>query len=264
MSGQVVEVAGRALGVSASSSTALRFGVLFMAALAAAGSLPYFFLREPPRLPDTRRETPPVGRVARLFAQLLVPDVIIAFGMGAILTFVQLYFHLRFRLDPGLIGLIMGLGGLIAGVGTLAVPLLASRWGSLRTAVRLQWLAVPAMAALALSTQLGVAIPVYWLVVTLRGMIDPVYTAFIQERVPEVYRGRLTGFYSVTYSIGYSLGPGASGAIQKIGGFTPAFLMGAGCYFMGASLLYTFFGWRGRSAISEAGEERLLARGDVP
>ncbi|MDQ2744007.1 MAG: hypothetical protein M3Z66_17165, partial [Chloroflexota bacterium] len=61
-------------------------------------------------------------------------------------------------------------------------------------------------------------------------------------RVPEQYRARLTGLYSVTYSIGFSLGPAASGQLQRVGGFTPAFLMGTACYFCGATLLYLFFG----------------------
>ncbi len=43
----------------------------------------------------------------------------------------------------------------------------------------------PAIAVLALSTQLAIAVPVYCVVLTLRGMSDPVYTAFVQERVPE-------------------------------------------------------------------------------
>ena len=73
-------------------------------------------------------------------------------------------------------------------------------------------------------------------------MSDPVYTAFVQERVPEGYRARISGLYNVSYSIGFSLGPAVSGQLQKVGGFTPAFLMGTGCYLIGASLLYVFFG----------------------
>jgi predicted MFS family arabinose efflux permease len=168
--------------------------------------------------------------------------VVLAFGLGAVLTFIQLYFHLRFHLDPGPVGIIMAAAGVVAGAGTLSVPLVARRWGNLRTAVRLQWTAVPLMAVLALATGLPVAILAYGAVLTLRGMIDPVYTAFVQERVPERYRARLTGMYSVTYAIGYSLGPAASGQLQKIGGFTPAFLMGTSFYLVGATLLYLFFG----------------------
>ena len=80
------------------------------------------------------------------------------------------------------------------------------------------------------------------MVPTLRGMRDTVYTAFAQERVPEQYRACLIGLYSVAYRIGFSLGPAATGQLQRAGGFTPAFLMGTACYFSGATLLYRFFG----------------------
>jgi MFS family permease len=240
-SGQVVEVAARALHVSASSSSALRTGMLFMCVLALLGALPYPFLREPERARAVRKGVQRSGHMATLFLKLLLPDVILAFGLGSILTFIQLYFHVRFRLDPGPVGIVLAVGGVIAGAGTLATPTIARRWGNLNTAVRFQWMVTPAAAILAISTQLALSIPAYWVLLTLRGMSDPVYTAFIQERVPEGYRARISGLYNVSYSIGFSLGPAVSGQLQKTGGFTPAFLMGTGCYFVGASLLYLFF-----------------------
>jgi MFS family permease len=250
-SGEVVEVSAQLLGVAPSSATALRAGMVFMVVLAAAGSVPYPFLREPPRRIKTEEPAPPGGHLARLFAQLLAPDLVLSFGLGAVLTFSQLYFLKRFSLDPGPIGSIVAVSGLVAGLGTLVTPVLSRRWGSLRTAVRLQWAVVPLIATVAVATQLVVAVPAYWLLVTLRSMSDPVYTAFVQERVPQVYRARLTGFYSVTYSIGYSLGPAASGQLQNLGGFTPAFLMGAVTYFLGATMLYLFFGTGGSSDESD-------------
>lgn len=240
-SGQVVEVAARALNVSASSSSALRFGMFFMCALALLGALPYSFLREPARARMARREERRAKHMATLFLKLLLPDVILAFGLGTILTFIQLYFHVRFRLDPGPIGIVLAIGGVIAGAGTLATPAIARRWGNLHAAVRFQWMVAPAAAVLAVSTQLIVALPAYWILLTLRGMSDPVYTAFVQEQVPEGYRARISGLYNVTFSIGFSLGPAVSGQLQDAGGFTPAFLLGTGCYFIGASLLYIFF-----------------------
>ena len=195
-----------------------------------------------PRTVEAATAALPLRRLAGLFTRLLVPDLLLAFGLGSVLTFIQLYFHLRFRLDPGPIGAIVAGGGVLAGVATLLTPAVARHWGTLRTTVRAQWSAAPLIALLALAMQVFLAIPAYWMVLMLRGMADPVYTAFIQERVPEVYRARLTGFYSVTYSICYSLGPAASGQLQKLGGFTPAFLKGAAVYLTGATLLYLFFG----------------------
>lgn len=245
LSGQIVEVVARVAHVSASSAGALRAGMFFMAFLAAAGAVPYFFLHEAPRAPAVSNAPQPAhSHLTRLFLQLLIPDLILAFGLGSVLTFSQLYFHLRFHLDPGPVGIVVAVAGIASGIAALFTPVLARRWGNLRTAVRAEWLAAPLIAVVALSTSLVVALPAYWLVLMLRGMADPVYTSFVQERVPDHLRARLTGMYSVTYSIGYSLGPAASGVLQSRGGFTPAFLMGAVTYFLGATLLFVFFGRR--------------------
>lgn len=242
-SGLVVEAVALVFHVSASSAAALRYGMWFMVLTAALGASPLLWLREPPAA--SRHESSQVqssSGIPWLFLRLLLPDLILAFGAGAIITFVQLYFHLRFRLDPGPVGLVVGSGGVAAGVAALITPTVARRWGHLRATVRSQAATVPLMIVLALSMQLWLAIPAYWLMLMLRGMADPVYTTFVQEQVPDAYRARLTGFYSVTYAIGFSLGPAAAGQLQMIGGFTPAFTLGALCYGAGALLLYLFFG----------------------
>jgi MFS family permease len=71
-------------------------------------------------------------------------------------------------------------------------------------------------------------------------MGDPVYTAFVVSRVPEEQRATISGLYGTTWSIGFSLGPAASGVVQQHFGFTPAFLLGAGCIASGATLLWHF------------------------
>ncbi len=242
MAGQAVEIGARALHLSSSDPSALRVGMFFITFLAALGALPYPFLREPPRHPESHEPPPPLGALTRLIVQLLTPDLILAIGLGMLLTFVQLYFHVRFNLDAGPVGVIVGVGGIISGAGALLTPLIAQRWGNLKSAVRTQIAAVPLMVALALAGALWIAVPAFWIMVTLRGMADPVYTSFIQERVPEVYRARLTGFYSVTWSVGASIGPVVSGELQRRGGFTLAFAVAAVCYGLGAVLLSLFFG----------------------
>ncbi|MGH2442250.1 MAG: MFS transporter, partial [Chloroflexota bacterium] len=188
-----------------------------------------------------KQPAPSSGSVSHLIAKLLTPDLLLAFGGGAVLSFAQLYFHLRFHLDPGTVGIVVAVGGSAAGLATLLTPIVARRWGNLRTAVRAQWSAAPFIVVMALTMRFEIALPAYCLLLMLRGMADPVYTGFVQERVPETHRARVTGLYSVTYSIGYSLGPAASGALQTASGFGPAFLMGAVVYFTGASLLFGFF-----------------------
>jgi MFS family permease len=74
-----------------------------------------------------------------------------------------------------------------------------------------------------------------------RSMGDPVYNAFIMSQVPAEQRATASGLYSVTWSVGFSLGPALSGVIQQRAGFTPAFLVGAMTMSVGAILLRAFF-----------------------
>jgi MFS family permease len=74
-----------------------------------------------------------------------------------------------------------------------------------------------------------------------RSMGDPVYNAFIMSQVPAEQRATASGIYSVTWSVGFSIGPALSGVIQQRAGFTPAFLAGAATMSVGVILLHTFF-----------------------
>jgi len=253
LAGLVVEAAGHLLGVSPSAPDALRFGLFFGVLVSLLGAVPYPFLEE--RGEHVHHETaPPIRQLAGLFIRLLAPDLLLAIGLGGLVTFIQLYYALRFHLDAGPIGVILAVGGVTAGVGTLFTPSIAARFGRLRTAVWLQWSTVPFMVVLAASMLLPPSILAYWLLVTLRGMSDPVYTTFVQERVSDRYRARLTGLYSVTYSIGFSFGPATSGELQQVGGFTAAFIVAAAVYFVGSSLLWLFF--RKRPDSEAAGVQR--------
>jgi MFS family permease len=74
-----------------------------------------------------------------------------------------------------------------------------------------------------------------------RSMGDPVYNAFVMSQVPAEQRATISGLYSVTWSVGFSVGPALSGVIQQRAGFTPAFLAGAITLTAGAILLRMFF-----------------------
>jgi MFS family permease len=83
----------------------------------------------------------------------------------------------------------------------------------------------------------------------MRTLIEPVYAAFQMEQVSDRYRATLSGFYSVTWSIGFSIGPAVAGWLQTNVNLSTAFVFGACCLAVSASMLLFFFGRRvpGRS-----------------
>ena len=241
--GQAVAMAAALLHQSSHALAPLRWGMFTLALVALLGALPLPWLRGAARTREANVPRPAID--LGLYLRLLGPDILLTCGGGAVFGFVGLYLTVRFGMKPGDLGLFLTASGLIGGVLILLAPGLAARWGTARTAVLLQGLGVPAIILLALA-------PVQWMALLgevlrngFRSMGDPVYSAFAVSRVPEEQRATVSGLYSTTWSIGFSLGPALSGVVQQRAGFTVAFLLGAVSMGVGSALLWSFF-LRGR------------------
>ncbi len=250
--GVVPEWVSAITGLAATSPVPLRFGVLTAALITFIPTIPLFWLIER-RKSDVSSATassmetveteaaqqveaethvaeairPSARPIALLFLLLLIPDVLYTAGEGSVVALEPLFFHLRLQLEPGLIGALVAGAGLLTGTTALLAPRIVRRFGKLRVITTAQLLSAP-MALL-----IGYA-PVVWLSAAaelgrtlLRGAFEPVYATFAMERVDARYRARLSGFYSVTWSIGFSLGAAGSGWLQHNVNLSIGFLVGA-------------------------------------
>lgn len=251
LGGAVPEWVSAATGLAATTPVPLRWGVVAAAVVVLLPVIPLFWLEErrptytdatavtvvPGEIAPAQSTSAPtakrrVGRpsaraIPLLFLLLLVPDVLYTAGEGSVVALEPLFFRLRFHLDPGLIGLLVTGAGLLTGATALLAPRIVRRYGKLRVIVTAQMLSVPA------ALVIGYA-PTFWLAAMaelartfLRGAFEPVYATFAMERVDARYRARLSGFYSVTWSIGFSLGAAASGWLQRNVNLSIGFLLGA-------------------------------------
>ena len=85
----------------------------------------------------------------------------------------------------------------------------------------------------------------------LRTLIDPVYAAFAMEKAPSRYRATLAGCYSMTWSVGYSIGPAIAGLLQSSISLSASFVFGAFCLIIAPSLLLLFFGTAHRPIVQQ-------------
>jgi MFS family permease len=246
------------LHVSSASTEPLRWGVFVAASFTFVFGLPLWFLREPQRrqhpklvqehiasasdatlsAPAIIKERPAIG----LFLQLLVPDLFFTMGEGAVVALIQVYFVLRFNLLPGPLGVIFTISGLAGGVFALTAPLFVKRWSKLRLITTVQYLSAPLMVLVGFAPTLPLAITGEYARSLMRTLIEPVYAAFAMERVSDRQRATLTGLYSVTWSIGYSIGPAIAGWLQTTISLSASFVYGACCLLIAPSLLLLFFG----------------------
>jgi MFS family permease len=262
LGGAIPEFVGHLLSVSAASTISLRWGVLAAALFTLVFGLPLWFLREPKldrqtgqavtteQVEQVGQPVPRERRSVWLFLQLLIPDLVFTMGEGAVVALIQLYFVLRFHLLPGALGIIFTISGLVGGIFSLTAPLLVRRWSKLRLIIFVQYLTAPLMVLIGFAPTLPLAITAEYARSFMRTLIEPVYVAFAMEQVSDRQRATLVGFYSVTWSVGFSIGPAIAGWLQSNVSLSASFVFGACCLLLAPSLLLAFFGKRRGSPIS--------------
>jgi MFS family permease len=273
LGGAIPEFVAGILHVSAANTIPLRWGVLGAALFTLVFGLPLWFLHEPKRerKNDEKRMAAPAQAVEidaqaqpkekvpfLLFGQLLLPDLVFTMGEGAVVALIQLYFVLRFHLLPGPLGIIFTISGLAGGIFSLTAPLFVHRWSKLRIVTTVQYLSAPLMVLIGLAPTLPLAITGEYARSFMRTLIEPVYAAFAMESVSDRQRATLAGLYSVTWSIGFSVGPTIAGWLQTNVSLSASFVFGAFCLLLAPSLLLTFFGrkpMRQREVESQTREE---------
>ncbi len=236
---------GILLQVHPESVTAYRATLLTAEGIMAFALIPLLMIREERvrpagehRRPFTLRDFP----FRRDVVALLVPELIIALGAGLLIPYLNIFFKQRFHIPDSILGLTFAVSQLLMGGATLLAPILAERWGKIRTVVFTQLASLPFLLTLGFVPVLPIAVGAFWMRAMLMNMAGPLYTAFAMERVRENERGTVGAMIGVAYSVGQSIGPGISGFVQRSFGFPPLFLTTGATYLFAALLTLALFG----------------------
>ncbi|BDG16773.1 MFS transporter [Thermus brockianus] len=210
-------------------------------------ALPFFLLAVPLALglPEGEGKTPRLWGRFGVWLRLLVPQVVIGFGAGLVIPFLNLYLKEKFGLTYGATGLVFALSSLATGGAMLLQPLLVHRVGKLKAIVLVQALSLPFLALLAWAPWL----PVVTFALLVRGALmnaaGPVYAALVMDYLPEEERPGFFLVESALWSLLFALGSALSGKLQAALGL-PAFhyLFGAtlALYALGIALWPWAFG----------------------
>lgn len=255
---------GQAGGVAATSATAYGWAIACVAATSFLGLLPLAFLRRRYTARQAGEESLSPFQYARqqpaLLGQLIAPMLITSLGAGLLMPFMNVFFRNVHGRSDAAIGTLFAWGSLAMGLGLLSAPPLADRWGKIRVVVVTQALSIPFLFTLGFAPWFGLSALAYLVRLALMNMSNPVYQAFVMERVDPNARATVASLVSMSWNFGWSFSPTISGWLQVRHGFDPVFVGTISTYLVAIYLYWRFF-WRG--AGTTASEPELVA-GSAP
>ena len=175
-----------AAGLAGDVEAGYRIALLVMAGLTLLGVIPVLQMRMQPVL---KNETPvnvsllEMLKHSRKMSKLVAPVLLTSLGAGLIMPFMNVFFrHVHHQSDE-MIGLVFAFGSLAMGLGMVAAPPLAERFGKVQLFTLSRGLSLPFLLLLGTSPWFGLAALAYNVRIMLMNMAGPVYQNFVMEEV---------------------------------------------------------------------------------
>lgn len=244
--GYLPAVFGDLLRVDVESPQAYAAVLMVTVILSALSMLPLLFIREQPQPVRTGRPSLLPWRNLTnpgLALRIFMPNIVISLGASILMPYMNLFFKETFAVSDRVLGSVFAVSSVITGTATLASPILADRWGRIRSLTATQLLSIPFLLTIGFSPVLSLAVPAYWVRAALMNLGSPLYEAFAMEQFAARERATISGLIGMSWTIGWSVGPYVSGFMQQNPdiGFRPIFLLTCGFYLLAVALEKGFF-----------------------
>jgi MFS family permease len=202
-------------------------------------------------------------------ARFCLPELVFGLGAGLTIPFINLYFRSRFGQDVGTIGLYYSGAQALMMVAFLLAPVLARRYGAVRTIVFFQLTSVPFFLVLAFTTTLEVAVGAFLLRHACMNMVHPVSANFMMEAIPPRQRARMNGMKQTSNKAAWVLATVTGGYVIKEvpfvrDGFTTVMLVTIALYILGSLMYWRFFRGERPSSTPAGAPEGKAGAGIAP
>lgn len=175
-------------------------------------------------------------------------SILIGFGSGLVVPYLNLYFANRFDASNTYVGLILSLGSAMTAVAMLIGPKLVQRVGKVKALIAFQILSIPFLLLTAYTTSLLLASLGFLLRQALMNAGNPIQSAIAMEIVADKYKGLANSMNQMSFNLGWAaMGPVAAGLIVSHGtywGYAIAFSITAGLYILSSTYYFIIFGKR--------------------
>ena len=232
------------IAVSAVSSQAYGRSLWVMAILSLASAVPVILMRSRRRSTSQLSTFAPISLVRKnpgLLGKLILPGLVISIGAGMVMPFMNVFFRNVHSQSDSAIGVIFAWGSLAMGIGLVAAPALAERFGKIQVVTATQALSIPFLALLGFAPWFGVSVAAYYIRLTLMNMSGPIFSTFTMEQVDPESRGMIASLSSMAGNFGWAFSPTISGLLQVRSGFKWPFTITLISYVIAISMYYAWF-----------------------
>jgi predicted MFS family arabinose efflux permease len=125
--------------------------------------------------------------------------------------------------------------------GIIVGPVVAKKWGMIRTIVFTELASIPFMLILAFTTKLSFAIGAFFIRGALMNMAQPISTHFAMEAVEEKEHPLVNSLIALAWTLSWVFSAGLGGKLIELYSFAPPLVVAAGLYVASAALYYYYF-----------------------
>lgn len=182
-------------------------------------------------VPEAKKEAGAFGGldISKAF-YVLLPQLIIGFGAGMIMPYLNIFFKTGFTLGIASLGFCMSLMPLAMAFGGLIGPWLVKRVGQVRAMIAFQGLSIPFLATMGFSGFLIPTVLAAFARTLLMNASWPVYSVFMLGHFPPSQHQAISSIYTAVWNLTFAASTRFSGRLQMDFGFTLPFLITITCY----------------------------------
>ncbi|MCH1625573.1 MFS transporter [Ferdinandcohnia quinoae] len=237
-----------------SALTSVRMTLLIAVGIYVAGILPIFKMSEKKRVADNSKtklslmESFWINKSQlKLIALFAGAQMIIGFGSGLVIPYLNLYFSDRFHANNSIIGIILSLGQAATAVAMIIGPAVVRKVGEVRAVVYLQLLSLPFLLLTAYTENLYIAGIGFLFRQALMNAGNPIQSSLMMARVDDSMKGLANSVNQMVFQLGWALmGPVSTSIVLIYGsywGYAYVFTITSILYLIGS--LYFYFVFKG-------------------
>lgn len=174
-----------------------------------------------------------------------VAQLLIGFGAGLVIPYLNLYFADRFSASNSLIGLVISLGQGATAVAMIIGPMVVRRLGEVKAVAVLQLLSLPFLLLTAYTQQFWLAALGFLFRQALMNAGNPIQMSLMMSKVDDSMKGLANSVNQMVFNLGWALmGPVSTGIVLKYGsywGYATVFSITACLYLVGSIYFFIVF-----------------------